>query len=55
MACHAPAPAMINIDDAIDALIRYFGFELDFYCDEDPCDNNEDPYSLGLQLYCPVA
>jgi hypothetical protein len=42
-----------DIDDAIDVLIRYFGFELDFFCDEDPCDNNEDPYSFRVTVVLP--
>jgi hypothetical protein len=42
-----------DIDDAIDVLMRYFGFELDLYCEEDPCDNNEDPYSFRITVVLP--
>ena len=47
------AGAADDIDDAIDVLMRYFGFELDFYCEEDPCDNNEDPYSFRVTVVLP--
>lgn len=42
-----------DIDKAIDLLMQYFGFELDFYCEEDPCDNNEDPYSFRVTVVLP--
>ncbi len=42
-----------DIDLAIDALILWFGFELDFYCQEDSCDNNEDPYSFRVTVVLP--
>lgn len=47
------AGAADDIDDAIDVLMRYFGFELDLYCGEDPCDNNEDPYSFRITVVLP--
>jgi hypothetical protein len=42
-----------DIDNAIEVLMRYFGFELDLYCEEDPCDNNEDPYSFRVTVVLP--
>jgi hypothetical protein len=42
-----------DIDDAIDALMLYLGFELDYYCEEDPCDNDEDPYSFTVTAVLP--
>jgi hypothetical protein len=42
-----------DIDLAIDALILWFGFELDWYCQEDSCDNNEDPYSFRVTVVLP--
>lgn len=34
-------------------LVPYFGFELDLYCEEDSCDNNEDPYSFRTTVVLP--
>jgi hypothetical protein len=34
-------------------LMHYFGFELDLYCQEDPCDNDEDPYSFRATIVIP--
>jgi hypothetical protein len=31
----------------------YCGFKLDFYCDANPCDNNEDPYSFRTTIVLP--
>jgi hypothetical protein len=42
-----------DIDDAINILIRYLGFELDLYCEANPCDNNEDPYSFRVTVVLP--
>jgi len=42
-----------DIDNLIEELIRWFGFELDLYCEEDPCDNNEDPYSFRVTVVLP--
>lgn len=42
-----------DIDDEIDRLMHYFGFEMDLYCEEDPCDNNEDPYSFRTTVILP--
>jgi hypothetical protein len=47
------AGAADDIDDAIDALMLYLGFELDYYCDADPCDNDEDPYSFTVTVVLP--
>jgi hypothetical protein len=46
-------PGQTDIDLDIDALMKYFGFELDLYCAADPCDNNEDPYSFRATAYLP--
>ena len=42
-----------DIDDEIERLMIYFGFELDLYCAENPCDNNEDPYSFRTTVILP--
>ena len=42
-----------DIDDEIERLMVYFGFEMDLYCAEDPCDNNEDPYSFRTTVILP--
>ncbi len=49
----AKKPADDDVEEAIQALMRYFGFELDLYCEADPCDNNEDPYSLRATIVLP--
>jgi hypothetical protein len=36
-----------------DALIKYLSFQLDLYCEEDPCDHNEDPYSFRTTIVLP--
>ena len=42
-----------DIDDEIEKLMVYFRFEMDLYCAEDPCDNNEDPYSFRITVILP--
>lgn len=42
-----------DIDAVIEALMRWFAFELDLYCEEDPCDNNEDSYSFRVTVVFP--
>ncbi len=42
-----------DIEKEIAALVQYFGFELDLYCDADPCDHNEDPYSFRATAVLP--
>ena len=42
-----------DIEDEITKLIRYFEFQLDLYCEEDPCDNNEDPFSFRTTMVMP--
>lgn len=37
----------------IETLVRWFGFEMDWYCDENPCDHNEDPYSFRATIVIP--
>ena len=46
-------PVEDDVEEAINALMRYFSFELDLYCEADPCDNNEDPYSLRATVVLP--
>ena len=36
-----------------EALIKYLSFQLDLYCQEDPCDHNEDPYSFRTTIILP--
>jgi hypothetical protein len=42
-----------DIEEEIEKLTRYFGFELDWYGDANPCDNNEDPYSFRTTAVLP--
>jgi hypothetical protein len=42
-----------DIEVEIEQLIRYFNFELDLYCAENPCDHNEDPYSFRCTVVLP--
>ncbi|SKB72207.1 ABC transporter C-terminal domain-containing protein [Dyadobacter psychrophilus] len=37
----------------IEAMVRYLGYQLDLYCQEDPCDHNEDPYSFRVTIVLP--
>jgi hypothetical protein len=43
----------IDAETEINHLIHYFGYELDWYCAENPCDNNEDPYSFRTTVVLP--
>jgi len=42
-----------DIEEEIENLMRYFGYELDYYCEANPCDNNEDPYSFRTTVILP--
>ncbi|MEP7377635.1 MAG: hypothetical protein ABI675_29795 [Chitinophagaceae bacterium] len=42
-----------DIDNEIRNLVKYFQYELDLYCDPDPCDNNEDPFSFRCTIVLP--
>ena len=42
-----------DIEEEIKCLIREFGYELDLYCEENPCDNNEGPYSFRATAVFP--
>ncbi len=42
-----------DIDDAIKDFADYFGTEMDWYCEPNPCDNNEDPYSFRTTVVLP--
>lgn len=46
-------PVEDDVEEAINALMRWFAFELDLYCEADPCDNNEDPYSFRATAVLP--
>lgn len=46
-------PKPNDIDIEIEKLIRYFSFQMDLYCEEDPCDHNEDPYSFRTTIVLP--
>jgi hypothetical protein len=50
---NAKKGAADDIEDAILSLMRYFAFQYDLYCAEDPCDNNEDPYSFRTTVVLP--
>ncbi|NIJ54697.1 hypothetical protein [Dyadobacter arcticus] len=36
-----------------DALVKYFSYQLDLYCEENACDHNEDPYSFRVTILLP--
>ena len=40
-------------EQAIARLIRYFSFQLDWYCKANGCDHNEDPYSFRATVVLP--
>lgn len=42
-----------DIEEEIDALMTWFGAEMDWYCQANPCDNNEDPYSFRTTTVLP--
>lgn len=42
-----------NVQIAILEWMRYFGYAFDLYCDADPCDNDEDPYSFRATVVLP--
>lgn len=42
-----------DIEKEIEKLMDYFQFELDLYCEANPCDNNEDPYSFRTTAVLP--
>jgi len=42
-----------DIEIEIENFMRYFEFQLDLYCEENPCDNNEDPFSFRTTLVLP--
>ncbi len=48
-----PGKIKDDVEVEIENLMRYFGFELDLYCEANPCDNNEDPYSLRATAVLP--
>jgi hypothetical protein len=48
-----PAPVTDDIEKEIEKLMSYFEFQLDLYCEENPCYNNEDPYSFRTTLVLP--
>ncbi len=42
-----------DIEKEIEQLMAFFGFEFDWYCEENACDNNEDPYSFRATVVLP--
>ncbi|HVO89973.1 MAG TPA: hypothetical protein VMV45_15645, partial [Casimicrobiaceae bacterium] len=48
-----PANPDANVEIAIRLWMRYFGFAFDLYCEADPCDNDEDPYSFRATAVLP--
>jgi hypothetical protein len=47
-----PVPAD-DIEDEIAALMEWLGNEMDWYCNANPCDNNEDAYSFRATVVLP--
>ncbi|MDR0793021.1 MAG: hypothetical protein LBE82_06910, partial [Chitinophagaceae bacterium] len=46
-------PVTDDIEVEIQNFMDYCGFKLDLYCEPDPCDNNEDPYSFRTTIVLP--
>ena len=42
-----------DVEKEIERFMRYFEFEFDLYCEANPCDNNEDPYSFRATAVLP--
>lgn len=42
-----------DIEVAINTLMAWLGAEMDWYCQANPCDNNEDPYSFRTTVVLP--
>lgn len=42
-----------DIQEIITDLAEWFGNEMDWYCEPNPCDNNEDPYSFRTTIVLP--
>jgi hypothetical protein len=42
-----------DIEDEIAALMEWFGNEMDWYCEANSCDNNEDAYSFRATVVLP--
>ncbi len=42
-----------DVEDEINGLMIWFGAEMDWYCQANPCDNNEDPYSFRTTTVLP--
>jgi hypothetical protein len=49
----AAAADPFDIEKEINALMQYFGYELDLYCNAIPCDGNADPYSFKTTVVLP--
>jgi hypothetical protein len=43
----------IDIETEIAALMEWLGNEMDWYCEADPCDNDEDAYSFRATVVLP--
>ena len=46
-------PIEDDIEEEIKCLMQEFGYELDLYCKQNPCDHNEDPYSFRATAIFP--
>ncbi len=42
-----------DIEDEIQGLMTYFSYLMDWYCQANPCDNDEDPYSFRTTVMLP--
>jgi hypothetical protein len=42
-----------DIETVILKLMRHFKYQMDLYCEADPCDNDEDPYSFRTTIVLP--
>jgi hypothetical protein len=42
-----------DVDEVIAALMYWLSYEMDWYCEADPCDNSEDPYSFRATIVLP--
>jgi len=45
--------SVVEAEQVIAVFLKWFGFEMDWYCGENPCDHNEDPYSFRATVVIP--
>ena len=53
ISCTGSIITTVNAWNQIQELKKFLAYELDLYCCEDACDNNEDPYSFRISFVLP--